>query len=268
METLLLIIAGLAGGFIAGLIGIGGGTIYVFVIPLFLHSIGVPHQEIAQYTIANSIASIFVASATANISLIKMKFFFLKPVLIAGGTACLSSLLLLKYLVNTSIYSVKLFNIVLILLLTYMLIFTLLNARKEYKNSVENLSSGKLAFTGLCSGVVASVSGLGGGIIVIPMLNSIFKINIKAAGSVSSGVIMISSAIMTVYNMYDVPESKFHYYSIGYIIFPIVFALSAGVVIASPQGVKLAHKLPSKTISYIYAVILLLIITKKITELA
>lgn len=262
-----LALAGILGGFIAGLVGIGGGIIYVFIIPIALKVMGVPDAEIAQYTIANSIFAIFFASSSANYTLIKMKNFYPRPVLIIGAFSIISSLLTLKFVVNTDWYSVRRFNLVVIFLLVYMLIFTLINARKNHRFPLSKIKIWQFGMIGIGSGIVASVSGLGGGIVVIPMLNSLLKADIKKSSSVSSGVIMITSFVMTLYSMVQVPRHSFHNYSLGYIVFPVGLTLAAGVIFSSAYGVRTAARLNPKTISYIYASILGLVIAKKVIEL-
>jgi uncharacterized membrane protein YfcA len=262
-----LVLAGIIGGFIAGLVGIGGGIVYVFVIPFALTLMGVPQAEIAQYTIANSIFAIFFASTAANYTLIKMNNFHFKPVLIIGAFSILSSLVSLEFVVNTDWYSVKKFNVVVILLLVYMLIFTLLNAKKNYRYPLKNLRVWQLGLVGLSSGIVASVSGLGGGIVIIPLLNSVMKVDIKKSSYVSSGVIMITSFVMTLFSMNAKTRFPFENYNLGYIVFPVGLALAIGVVFTSPYGVRTAAKLNQKTISYIYASFLGIVIIKKIIEL-
>jgi uncharacterized membrane protein YfcA len=228
---------------------------------------GVPEAEIAQYTIANSIFAIFFASSSANYTLIKMKNFFPRPVIIIGLFSIVSSLLTLEFLVDTPWYDVKKFNVVVILFLLYMLIFTLMNARKDYQEPLTNIKIWQFGLTGLASGVVASVSGLGGGIVVIPLLNSVMKTDIKKASSVSSGVIMITSFMMTIFHLFKAPSYPFDHYNIGYIVFPVGLTLAAGVVFSSAYGVRTAVKLNPKTISYIYASFLALVIVKKVYEL-
>ncbi len=267
LSFLFLILAGILGGFIAGLVGIGGGIIYVFIIPIALRYMGVPEVEIAQYTIANSIFAIFFASSSTNYTLFKMKRFYPRPVVIIGSFSVISSLLTLKYIVNTDWYNVQKFNVVIILLLLYMLIFTLISARKHYDFPLEKIKIWQFGLVGIGSGVVASVSGLGGGIVVIPLLNSVMKAEIKKSSSVSSGVIMMTSLVMSLFSMLETPRYPFDHYNQGYIVFPVALALVVGVIYSSSYGVRMATRLKSKTISYIYASILAIVIVKKIIEL-
>lgn len=263
-----LILAGIFGGFVAGLVGIGGGVVYVFIIPMALHYIGIPLLEIPQYTIANSIFAIFFASLTANYMNIRSGKFFYREVFAIGLLGVLASVLTLEYIVNTPWYSIYIFNFILIALLLYMLISTISTAKKVFTTRLKSLNTWKLGLVGIAGGSVSALSGLGGGVLIIPLLNSILKVDIRKAGSVSLGVISITSLFITFFNLFETPRVTFKYdYAMGYIIFPVAISLSLGVFIGSPIGVKVAGKLPSTKISYIYAGFLAIVIAKKVYEL-
>jgi uncharacterized membrane protein YfcA len=264
---LYLFFAGLLGGFIAGLVGIGGGVIYVLIIPVALHLIGVPIAETPQYTIANSLFAILFASASANYFLIRYKLFYRKEVFIISLLAIIISYFSTEYIVNTTWYSLELFNSILVVLLLYMLYTTLLSAKKVYYTPLDSLNKFKLGTVGAAGGFIAALSGLGGGIVIIPVLNSMMKIDIRKASSISSGVIMITAFTITIHNLFEHPIHSFSFYNQGYIIFPISLSLSLGVVLSSPIGVKVGRKLSSTSISYIYASFLAIVIFKKLIEL-
>lgn len=263
----LLLLSGVIGGFLAGLIGIGGGIVYVFAIPILLPFFGIPLEESPQYTIANSIFAIVFASSAANYTLAKKGLFFIRPVVSIGLSSIATSILTLKYIVNTPWFGLKEFNLAVIALMGFMLFYTLKNVKKNYDTPIESLGLPTFIVIGMCSGVIASLSGLGGGIIIIPLLNQLLKVNVKKASYISSGAIMITALLMTLFNLTETPKFVYEGFSLGYIIFPIGLLLSLGVVVASPIGVNTAAKLSSKTISYIYAAILSLVIIKKLIEL-
>ena len=263
-----LFVAGILGGFISGLVGIGGGVVYVFVIPLALKYIGVPPVEIPQYTIANSILAIFFSSLISNFLHIRAHNFYLKEVLIIGLLGIVFSLALLRFFVNTPYYSIYTFNIILIVLMIYMLISTLISAKKVYLTPLETLKRWKLAGVGAAGGAISALSGLGGGVVIIPLLNSMMRVDIKKASSISLGVITIISFFMTLFNLLAEPRVIFRYdYAIGYIVGPVCIALVLGGFIGSPLGVKVSERIPSSNISYIYAIFLSIVITKKVYEL-
>ncbi|HSZ72951.1 MAG TPA: sulfite exporter TauE/SafE family protein [Cytophagaceae bacterium] len=258
----LLLTAGIAGGYLSGLIGIGGGIIYVFVIPYTLHFWNIPVEWQAQFTIANSLAAIFFSSLAANYAHYQKGYFFLKPVLIIGIGAIISSWVSLQFVVNTPLFSMKVFLICLILLMAYMLILTIKGAAVREDQSVENIPTWALLMIGVVSGFVASASGLGGGIVVIPFLNRFFKIDIRKAGAIAIGVIMLSSFVMTIINSTSTLPLKITG-TCGLIIPVVCLVLSLSVIITSPIGVASAHKMNPRWISLFYAGFLLSIIMDK-----
>jgi uncharacterized protein len=123
------------------------------------------------------------------------------------------------------------------------------------------LSSFGLVFIGLLAGVIASASGLGGGIAIIPILNRVFGVNIKKASVISLGVITVSSLSMSFVN--STVNLHLAAWNIGLLLPAVFVTLSLAVVLTAPLGVSWAHKLSNKSISYIYAVILAVVITIK-----
>lgn len=266
VSYLLLFIAGLVGGFIAGLIGIGGGIIYVLVIPEALRLFGVPPMEIAQYTIANSLFAILVASAMVNYRHFKVKI-YVSEILSVGISSSIASLLCLKYFVNTHHYSLFTYNLVTIIFIIFLFFNTLINRRTIKLTHPETQQTSIFLLTGVLGGIISSFSGLGGGIVVIPLLCSLINMDIKKASIISSGVIMITSLVSTIYNLSESPKHQLDVFQVGYIIFPISCALILGVILSSGLGVRYSKKLSSQNITYIYIVLLFVIILKKAIEL-
>jgi uncharacterized membrane protein YfcA len=186
-----------------------------------------------------------------------------------GSFAMITSLLVLHGIVNTQWYSRGTFNVVIVVLLLYMLLKTLGNAAKQLpaENTETEGRRLQLGLAGLASGAVSALSGLGGGVVIIPILNTVFRMDIKKASSISLGVIGVTSLTMTISSLFEVPVHPFHYYSIGYVIMPVSLSLSAGVMIASPLGIKASRVASSRMISYVFAFFLALIIIRKIIEI-
>src|SRR5699024_5475830 len=106
-------------------------------------------------------------------------------------------------------------------------------------------SKRRLGLAGVAGGVVSALSGLGGGTVIVPILNSAMKMNIKKAKSISFGMIFFSALFMTLFNLLEKPTTDFAPFHIGFVVFPIVVPLSIGVVLASPFGVRVSRKMPS-----------------------
>ena len=267
-QIIIITLSGTLGGVLAGLLGIGGGIVFLLILSFALADIGVPPEEFVQYQLANSILGVFFATLSANISLLKIKQFYTKEILTVATGSVLFSLLGLFFFVNTSWFTQDKFNIVIIALLIYML-FRII--KQVSKNSLETerhaVSKQKYFLIGSAGGLVASLSGLGGGVVMVPILYSVFKLNYKVAKSISLGVIMITSFFMSVQNLLTTPTYYFEGFHVGYIIPQTSLFLSIGVFIGGPLGVLLGQKLSSRITTVIYSVFLLVFIIKKIIEL-
>lgn len=264
----LLFLLGIIGGFLAGLIGIGGGVMYVLILPYLLLQMGFPESEIVQFTIANSLVGTMFASLSANIVLIKQKNFYLKQVIVIGLFASVAAVVLLDLVVNTSLYDRDKFNLAVIVLMLFIIYRTIKqNWSKDELNHELKLKFSAAVGVGLGAGSVAALSGLGGGTIIIPVLNTGFKMNMIKAKSISLGVILISSFVATVFNWLESPSSGYIHQSHGYIVYPLALIISLGVMVGSPFGVKTASKMSNQWISAIFILFVGVVIIDKLLQL-
>lgn len=259
-----LFAAGLGGGFLAGLLGIGGGIVYILILPLALRHAGAPGQEIAQYIVANSIFGTAAASLFGSINLIRNKEFFWKEVAIVGSSAIVISYSLLYFFVNTPHFSEKIFNVAVILFLLFILLTSFGKAQQKllFSKPVRHERRWYVS-TGSLAGAMSALSGLGGGTVVVPLLKSGLHMDIKRAKSISLGVIFITSAFISLFNLLDEPNFSYEAERQGYIVFPVVIPMVVGVLLSSSWGVKVARKISSEIISYIFAAFLLFVIVRK-----
>ena len=264
----LLFLAGLIGGLISGLLGVGGGIVYIVILPIAFQFIGIPNAEIAQFTIANSLFGTFFAGLFATFSHYKHGEFYPKQILTISISSILAGILSLYFLVNTPLYSKEVFNIVVIFLLGAMLFSTLSNAKKQTSfKETTNKSKRILGFTGVSAGLTASLTGLGGGIVIIPLLNQGFKMGVKKAKAISLGVITLTSSAMVVFNLFQVPMEVIEVNHTGYILFQVTGPLIVGTLLTARWGVKLSRKMKASAVSYLFSSFITLVIIKKLIEL-
>lgn len=265
---LALVLAGIAGGFLAGLLGIGGGIIFILILPVVLKAIGVPEQELVQYVIANSLFGTFAASLTGAITLWRKSSLYLKDTVWVALSAVIVSLLSLEFIVTTTFYSQQVFTVVVVVFLLLLSVSILRSANQvpTYHETMTNRIP-YLSASGFAGGLLASLSGLGGGAIIVPILNTRLRMDMHRARAISLGVIVLSALCMTVFNVLQEPRYSFTFYNTGYLIWPIAALLSVGVIIGSPMGVRVGNKLPSSKISQIFSLFLLIVLGTKLWSL-
>jgi uncharacterized protein len=119
---------------------------------------------------------------------------------------------------------------------------------------------------GTSGGILSAFSGLGGGAIVVPMLVSILKMDIKKATSVSMGFILLTSFGMSAYN-FLFSDLNISGSLNGVIIADIIFPLIIGVLIAAPIGVKTANKISSRLLLMIFISFIVLVMMTRLYDL-
>ncbi len=266
MHYLYLFLAGIAGGFVAGFLGGGGGIIYVLVFPWALRSvIDVDAGELATLTVANSLFSIMFTTFFGNVTQFRLKILYMKEVLLVGIPGALASILLMKYFVSTDYYSPWFFNTIIVLLLLFAVIQALLEKSPTREDLPGEYNTVQLNTSGILAGSISAVSGLGGGVVLIPMLKIWFKMGIKKAKSISLGMIFITTLALSVFNLLVPVEA--HDNSIGLIVFPVVLPVLAGVLVSSPAGVRISHKVSSRIINKVFLIFMTIVLIKKGVDL-
>jgi uncharacterized membrane protein YfcA len=104
-----------------------------------------------------------------------------------------------------------------------------------------------LLLIGLAAGLVSGVLGIGGGIIIIPMLVGFLGFNQKEAQGTSLGLLLLPIGILAVMN----------YYKAGYVNLRAVGIMVVTFVIGSYLSSLYAVTLPEGILKKIFAVFLL-----------
>jgi uncharacterized membrane protein YfcA len=260
--------SGLGGGIIAGTLGVGGGIIYVAIFTSFLrHNLNAEYwgDPLVKYTIANAAFSLSFAGLTASISHIIRKTFHWGPVLITGASGIIGAIGVTLTLSSVT-YNPKLFAVIFSALLVPMIV-RMLFTKTHDTGLAERSHLDYLIPIGMAAGVVMGLSGLGGGIVLVPMLSSVCRLPIKKAISVSLGALTIAGAGLTVFNVLTSPLPDVHYGpTLGPVILPMALPVVAGVLIGAPIGVDISKRLRPSVIRGLFVVVCLSVITKLFVE--
>lgn len=109
-----------------------------------------------------------------------------------------------------------------------------------------------LALCGLPIGFVVGLTGLGGGVLIVPILVLVFRFPIhKAIGTSLASIIFTSLGGIIGYILGGIGMSPLPY-SIGYVNLPIWLCLAATSIPLAQLGSKTAHALPARQLEYIF----------------
>lgn len=113
-----------------------------------------------------------------------------------------------------------------------------------------------LILIGILAGLLSGLVGVGGGIIMVPLLVMFFGFNQQEAQGTSLAVLAVPVTAAAVYNYYKAGQINLKYAAIIAVFF----------VLGSIIGSKFALTLDQKTLKKIFAVVLLLIAGKMLLE--
>ncbi|MCM8789274.1 MAG: sulfite exporter TauE/SafE family protein, partial [Candidatus Omnitrophica bacterium] len=176
--------AGLIAGFICGLTGMGGGTIYVPVFYFILGSI--------KKAIGTSLLVILVSSVSAFFSHMSAGQVNFK----AGGFLIISGIIGAQY---GSLIIAKLPDIAVKIFFVCLTIFFSLNMWREKPDAVKDCSArirgSPINFTliGFIGGLISGMGGIGGAIVLIPLLHLWIGLPIKSCIGTTLSVVMFNS---------------------------------------------------------------------------
>lgn len=247
---------GAFGGFMAGMLGIGGGIVFIPIIQEIIRKSALESDK-AFYVLANSLAIIFVVGISGSIKQYRLKNTDIKSSFITGICAILSSLLLSTLLTYFDLRDEKVFRYIfaVILVLTGLRMW-LSRKQVEKETGPEQVVLPPLRQfipAGLSAGIVTALTGLGGGVIMVPYFNKILKLPLKFSTGLSLSVIpLIAAPLLVFYSINSPGKEVFPGHQIGYIMYSAILPIVIAAGIASPFGVKVANKIKPKTLLIIF----------------
>lgn len=248
---LTLLAMGMAGGFAAGLLGIGGGMVLVPFITMIFTAKHFPPGVVVHMAIATSLATIMFTSLS-SVRAHHARGAVLWPVArqLAPGIVIGSWIgpWFGKQLDTTALALV--FAVFVAFSATQMLRNKKPAAARELPPAPGMIAAG----TGI--GVVSGVVGAGGGFISVPFMSWCnVKIHNAVATSAALGFpIALSGTLSNIWFGWNEPGLPA--YSLGYIYLPALAVISAASVTTAPLGARAAHKMPVKELKRVFALIL------------
>ena len=259
INLLLLVGAGLAAGFIAGLIGVGGGIIFAPVLFFYYQSIGVSEAIIAPLTIGSSLLCTLIAAVVSAWAQYGRNAVITSIAVRVGIFSALAIYLMTRFVTTQPWYDGTVFQVVFsVVLLIVVIRMVVPSGEKEPHisgNRTRTYSWPALAGTGTTAGAVAAAAGVGGGVVLVPAYNNVLGLPILSSTATSSATIVIISLVGVINYAWmgwgePVPPS-----AIGYVDALRAGLLAVPAILTANLGVSVAHKINRRTLRRSFAII-------------
>ena len=254
LPYLYFILLGIVAGFLAGLLGVGGGIVIVPSLYLIFSMTHVSEVHILHLALGTSLACIMFTS----VSSFRAHHFHGAvnwPIFRAISPGIIMGTLLGTFIsahLNTQILK-YLFAIFLLYSATLMIF-------EIQPRSIRNLPNKRGMFVaGNLIGMISSLIGIGGGTLSVPfMLRCDVKIHQAIGTSAAIGFPIAIAGTVGYFangiNMSDLPP-----YTLGYLNLPAIFGIVPFSLITAPLGVKVSHRIPVGRLKKIFAILLFIL---------
>lgn len=267
MHLILYLIIGMFAGTLSGLLGIGGGLIVVPALLVIFKNTHAFSNEISMHVaIGTSLAIMLFTTASTAYAYSKrgfivwslvLKFF---PGLCLG--MCCGALIVNKVSSDSLITLFALF----LVLIAISLFFSKRNTDNINQPKISRpliLSPIKLAalvFSSTCIGFLATIFGIGGGILMVPFF-LFLGLNIREASGSSAicgmPIAIIGCLLLTYIGLEDTANTHLAKGTLGFIYWPAVFIVASTSSIFAPLGARLAIHFKPYTLKKMLALLLI-----------
>jgi len=184
----------------------------------------------------------------------------LREVLLVGGGGAATALATTIFLQGATWYKREQFALFFTMLLIPLIVRLLLKQEPKDLKGGAIVSPWKLVVVGVFSGIVSAMSGLGGGVVMVPLLADRLNFPIKTASSISLGAIVLMATSSLLFYSTSLPAWQVSEWQIGWLALPAVLPMALGVVLAAPFGVRLSHSISPRTMKLIFLLFFIVVI--------
>jgi uncharacterized protein len=253
---------GAAVGFFAGLLGIGGGAIMVPLLVMVFEAQGLPKAQLMHLAVASGMATILftsVSSMRAHAVRGSVRWdlaLALTPGILIGGLLGSS----LTAWISTQVFAA---------LFTVVVFFAATNILIDRKPKPSRQLPGALGavLVGFVISFVSSLAALGGAFLTIPFALYCNVPMLQAIGTSAIVGFPIALAGSIGFIAAGWGKSGLPPHSIGYVYLPAVLGMTLASVLTAPLGAAAAHRLPTKRLKQVFALLLYGLATKMLVSL-
>jgi uncharacterized membrane protein YfcA len=249
-------------GFFAGLLGIGGGAIMVPLLVLLFDAQGLPREHILHLAVGTSMSTILLTSL-ASIRAHQRRgsirwpiMLSMTPGIIVGG---LAGAALAAALPVTALALA--FTAIIFVSATNMILDRQPHPARQLPGPLG------LSVAGGVIGALSSIAAMGGGFASVPYMLWCNVPMINAIGTAAALGFPIAAAGTVGFVVNGLRDAGLPPFTLGYVYLPAFMGIVVTSVLVAPVGATVAHRLPTKQLKRIFAVLLYVLAIRMLVKL-
>jgi len=267
MEILILLLLGVLAGIVAGLFGLGGGILFTPILFIVFSDAGIANPVVL--TIGSSLFCTFIAAFGSSVRQFQQKNFYWSEGITIGLMGA-GGVYLGKLVITSPYYSQQEFVIFFSLLLLYVAYMFYRRGARD-KNEIDQnktpVTFPQSFATGGLGGFVAALAGIGGGGVMVPLMNLVFKKSFARSVSISSlAIVLISLSGWVQLGLAKNGIGTLTEFNWGYVDFGAAFPLAVGGLLGGFIGALFNLKIDRRYLQYAFSLLAIAMAIKLIVE--
>lgn len=260
-DLVLLVLGGLAGGFLVGLVGVGGGIVYAPVLLVSLQHRGIVDPVLTPLVLGTSLFCVGFAAASGARAQWRAGEVRGRVAVISGVAAALALALAGALVTTRAWYDREAFQLVFGSFLALVGLQMILARAGRTDDGIvpERAGTALPAAAGALAGGLAAAAGVGGGVILMPLYHGMLRIPTRAAVGTSTAAIMIIAAAGALTYAILGRGAAVPTGAVGYVDLLSGVALAAPAMLTARAGVIAGRRLPVRAVRLSFGIVALLV---------
>ena len=256
---LLLVVAGFAAGVMAGLMGLGGGILFTPVLLLLFQASGL--EQPVLWTVGTSLLANFTTALSSVFKHLQLGNHYLREGSLLGIFG-ISGTVVGRWIITSSWYNETEFSLFFSAILLYAAWHFFYGDRKESEEnqSVSGFTVLQAALIGIAAGGMASLAGVGGGMIIVPALSVMLGWPLLRIVSVSStAIVWITFSGWMQFMFMASPQTGISGVTMGFVDLGVAAPLVVSSYFGARYGVRLFQVLSLRVLRWSFGTLVLLV---------
>ena len=262
-QAILLGVAGLGAGLIAGLVGVGGGIIFTPVLFAVYGVLDVPSDVRTPLTVGTGLFCTGLAAGTSAVHHARRGAVRWRVGLGVGLASAVAVGVVSRFVVTQPWYDATVFQLGFATVLL-IVVARMVQAQEEGPAGETGTATSsrwlRWGGTGTAAGAVASAVGVGGGVVLVPAYHRWLRLPMhQSVGTSSATIVLISGLSVVAYAVLGLGVEGRPSFALGYVDIGTGLLLAGPAVVGAQGGAALAHRVETRALRWSFAVVALVV---------